>query len=48
LRTRGFQLDFIAERDIGSLDLHRLALTINLNGDTEEELQPTIPYVVWA
>ena len=46
--TRGFQLDFVAEGDVGALDIDRLVLSINLDGHCEEELQSTVPDVVWA
>ena len=48
LHTWGFQLDFIAERDVGALDVYRLELAIYLDRHSEEKLQPTVPDVVWA
>ena len=50
----GFQIDFVAEAsampegDIGIPNLYRLALGINLDRCSYEELQPTVPDVVWA
>ena len=46
--TGGFQLDFIAEGDIGTLEVNRLVLAINLDRHSEKELQPTVPDIVLA
>ena len=48
LHTRGFKLDFIAEGDIGTLEVHRLVLAINFDSNSKNELQPTVPDIVWA
>jgi len=47
-RTRGFQFNFIAERDVGTLDVHWFLLAIDLDGHAEKKLQSTIPDIVWA
>ena len=36
-------LDFIAEGDIGTLELDRLDLAIDPDQNIEKELQPTVP-----
>ena len=41
LPTCGFQLDFVEEGSIGSLDIYMLALAFNLDSNNKEELQPT-------
>ena len=33
---------------IGALDILRLALGINLDSHSKEELQPSVPDVIWA
>ena len=33
---------------MGTLDTYRLALAVNLYSHRKEELQPTVPDVVWA
>ena len=48
LHAWGFQLDFFAEGDLGAFDDFRLALAVNLDRHGKEELQPTIPDVVWS
>ena len=43
-----FQLDFVVEGDVGALDIYRQVLAVNLYSNKKEELQPTVPDVVWA
>ena len=40
LQTWGFQLDFVAEGNVGALDIYRLFMAINLDSHSIEELQP--------
>ena len=40
------QLDFMAEGDIGTLDVYKLALAIDLDCQSKEELY--VPDIVWA
>ena len=44
----GFQLDVVAEGNIGTLDFNRRILAIHFDGHAEEELQSTVPDVVCA
>ena len=48
MRVPPFQRYFVAKGDIDALDIHRLALAVNLYSHRKEELQPTVPDVVWA
>ena len=40
-----FQLDFVADGDVGALNIYLLALSINLDCPCKKELQPTVPDV---
>ena len=46
--ARGFQLDFIAEGDVGTLHIYGFFLAIHFDGHGEKKLQPTILDIVWA
>jgi len=46
LRTRGVQLNLVAECNIGALEVDRLILAVHLNRNGEEKFQPTVPDVV--
>ena len=48
LHASGFQLDFVAEGDEGKIDIYSFVLSIDLDRHSNEELQPTVPDVVWA
>ena len=48
LHTGGFQLDFVAEGDVGTFNIYRLLLAINLDCHSKRELQLSVADVVWA
>ena len=39
---------YLREEGVGTLYTYRLALAVNLYSHRKEELQPTLPDVVWA
>ena len=43
IRARGFQLDFIAEGDVGELDVNWFFLAIYFDGHDDQKFQLTIP-----
>ena len=43
-----FLLDFIAQGDVVALDIYMLVPAISLDRHRKEELQPTVPDVVWV
>ena len=45
--TRGFELAFTAEGDVGTFDINRLFLAINFDGHSEKKLQPFKPDIFW-